>query len=155
MEAGNAFLKATLHYHPDMLDELLGYQKLICDLAARYKPSAWLDYDKEHRKACAINHRLRWDKWNTDAFQRHVEGDFLLTCFACKHVGHHFSECPGKDKEPFVVGPRFVSPQQQVHSVSNFSPSPSPQQALYPTQAALSCPNPARQHDRGPVMWAV
>ena len=83
-----------------------------------------------NRQACAINHRLPWDKRNTDAFQCHVEVNFLLTCFACKRVGHRFSECLGKDKEPFVVGPRFVSPQQQVHSISNVSPSPSLQQAL-------------------------
>ena len=127
MEAWNAFLKATLYYDTDMLDELLGYQKLICDLSARYKPSAWIAYDKEHRQACTINHRLRWDKRNSDAVQRHVEGNSLLTCFACKRVGHCFSEFPGKDKESsFDVGQRFVSPQQQVHNVSNFSPSPSP-----------------------------
>ena len=52
MEAWNAFLKVTLYYHQDMLDELLGYQKLICDLAARYKPSAWLAYDKEQTGLC-------------------------------------------------------------------------------------------------------
>ena len=57
MEAWNSFLKATLYFYPEMLDEMLGYQKLICELAARYKPVAWLAYDKEHRQACAINYK--------------------------------------------------------------------------------------------------
>ena len=81
MEAWNSFLKATLYFYPEMLDEMLGYQKLICELATRYKPVAWLAYDKEHRQACAINHNLRWDKRNTDAFQRHVEGNSLPICY--------------------------------------------------------------------------
>ena len=75
MEAWNSFLKATLYFYPEMLDEMLGYQKLICELATRCRPVAWLAFDKEHRQDCAINHNLQWDKRNTDAFQCHVEGN--------------------------------------------------------------------------------
>ena len=58
LEAWNSFLKETLYLYPEMLDEMLGYQKLLCELAGRYKTVAWLAYDKEHRQACAINHNL-------------------------------------------------------------------------------------------------
>ena len=140
MKAWNSFLKATLYFYPEMLDEMLGYQKLICELAARYKPVAWLAYDKEHRQACAINHNLRWDKRNTDAFQRHVEGNSLPICYICKRVGHRSLECPGKEKDmPLFpeVNPRFFTPQPQAanHSGVALLPPPSP---AYPTLP--SCP---------------
>ena len=135
MEAWNSFLKATLYFYPEMLDEMLSYQKLICELAARYKPVAWLAYDKEHRQECAINHNLQWDKCNTDAFQRHVEGNSLPICYICKRVGHRSPECPRKEKEmPLFpeVNPRFFTPQPQAanHLGVALLPPPLP---VYPT----------------------
>ena len=146
MEAWNSFLKATLYFYLEMLDEMLGYQKLICELAARYKPVAWLAYDKEHRQACAINHNLRWDKRNTDAFQRHVEGNSLPICYICKCVGHRSLECPGRKKEmPLFpeVNSRFFTPQPQAanHSGVALRPPPSP---AYLTPPRLPFRTPAQ-----------
>ena len=122
---------------------MLGYQKLICELAGRYKTVAWLAYDncKEHRQACAINHNLPWDKHNTDAFQWHVEGNSLPIWYICKCVGHRSPECLWNEKEmPLFpeVDPRFSIPQPQAanHSrIAHLTP-PSP---AYPT--LTGCPS--------------
>ena len=66
LEAWNVYLQATLVHHPSMLNKLLGYQKIICQYAARYKPQAWLAYDKECQQACAVNKSLKWDTRNED-----------------------------------------------------------------------------------------
>ena len=95
MKVCDTFLSATLIYHPDLHGQLLGYQKLIVELAGQYKSQAWLAYDWEHRRACALYILRQWDICNKeDSFKYLRETAILPICFSCQHVGHLRSNCP-------------------------------------------------------------
>ena len=70
LEAWNVFFEATIAFHPHMVSELLGYQKMISEYAAQFKPQAWLAYDRAHRQARAVNKSKPWDERDDKAYQR-------------------------------------------------------------------------------------
>ena len=86
MKAWNMFLSATLIYHPDLLGQLLGYQKLVVELASQYKSQAWLAYDWEHTcmQTCVLDFSRQWDIRNEEASFK-ISGK-LLFYLSASHV---------------------------------------------------------------------
>ena len=111
MKAWNMFLSATLIYHSDLLGQLLGYQRLIAELAGQYKSQAWLAYDWEHRQACALDISRQWDIRNEEASFKYLRESALLPiCFFCQCGGHLRSSCPGVENQ-----------QQQKSATENYA----------------------------------
>ena len=127
-------------YHPDLLGQLLGYQKLIVELAGQYKSQAWLAYDWEHRQACALDISLQWDIRNEEASFKYLKETALLpNCFSCQRVGHLRSNCPD------VENPQQLKPATQNYAKSytqaspyHYFANPQPQTNEYQSSNALS-----------------
>ena len=132
LEAWNIYFEASIAFHPHLMGELLGYQKMICEYASQFKPQAWLAYDKAHRQACAVNQSLRLDVRNDQAYHRYLRDIHILpVCYICHRFGHMAATCPEKD--------RSVTPKPDYPTVPRPPMQPSPYH-YYAPSASQSAP---------------
>ena len=135
LEAWNIYFEASIAFHPHLVGELLGYQKMICEYASQFKPQAWLAYDKAHRKACAVNQSLRLDVRNDQAYHRYLRDIHTLpVCYICHRFGHMAATCPEKDRSvtPKPDYPTIPRPPMQPSPYRYYAPSAS--QSVPPSQ---------------------
>ena len=125
LEAWNIYIRAMVHFHPELAPELLVYQESICTYQRLYPASAWLKYDAAFRMNNATNKALSWSRHDEYAFNRFIRCPTVESsprCFICSSPQHLANTCPQKRfrvKQEAPASPQF-SPRQSSSSSPSF-----------------------------------
>ena len=125
LEAWNIYIRAMVHFHPELAPELLVYQESICTFQRLYPPSAWLKYDAAFRMNNATNKALSWARNDEYAFNRFIRCpsfDNGLRCFICSSPQHMANACPQKRFRAKQEAPGSSQPSPTHHLSSGSQP---------------------------------
>ena len=106
LEAWNIFIRAMVHFHPELAPELLAYQETICGYQRMYPASSWLKYDTAFRMNLGIDKTLSWARFDEYAYNRFIRGSGnqtskpKLKCFKCSSEDHLANACPNETFRP-------------------------------------------------------
>ena len=106
LEAWNIFIRAMVHFHPELAPELLAYQETICGYQRMYPASSWLKYDTAFRMNLGIDKTLSWARFDGYAYNRFIRGSGnqtskpKLKCFKCSSEDHLANACPNETFRP-------------------------------------------------------
>ena len=149
LEAWNVFFEATVAFHPHMVTELLGYQKMISEYAALFKPQAWLAYDRARRQARAVNKAKPWDVRDDKAYQHFMRDIHALPpCYMCGRPGHFVNTCPQWERNygprsEYQAAQRTVRQPSPYHyyapSVAQPAVAPHPKNSTKPESTTCKC----------------
>ena len=154
LEAWNIYLEASITFHPHLVSELLGYQKMICEYASQFKPQAWLAYDRAHRQACAVNQSLHLDVRNDQAYHRYLRDIHTLpVCYICHRFGHMAATCVEKDRSVTYKPDHPTVPRPSIQPSPYHYYAPSASQSVPPSQSLLSFFNQPSQSSSQPFRF--
>ena len=98
LDAWNIFIRAMVHFHPVLAQELLAYQESFCTFNHSYPFQACYKYDIAFRMNIARNKHLSWARLDEYAFNKFLRCpqpvQHAITCFKCTSIGHFATNCP-------------------------------------------------------------
>ena len=108
--------------------EMIGYQQIICEASAKFRPHIWLSYDSQFRTLVAEIKTLRWDRKHADLW---------LQCFTGQHATGSQATAPGQAAE--VTAPQKIRrPCTHCGSITHYPENclKSPFRTVHPSYTA-------------------
>ena len=102
------FIRASVHFHPYLAQELLPYRESMCTLQQNYSFQAWSKYDIAFRLLIATNKSLSWTRTDEYLFNKYIRCNTALSavsipqprCFKCSTPGHYASSWSNETFRP-------------------------------------------------------
>ncbi|XP_035678850.1 uncharacterized protein LOC118417400 [Branchiostoma floridae] len=96
-----ALMLVMLENNPNRAKELIGYQCIIMDAAAKFPMHQWLQYDEKFRKSTAGIPTKRWDVVDVQLWVVTFTWAPRASCNLCQSPNHWAKDCPAKTKGHF------------------------------------------------------
>ena len=93
VQAFAAFARVEISQRPSRANEMLGYIRLIVQMAEKFRNPEWPTYDSLFRQKAAAEPQLSWAIKDPDLFTSHVLSLECLACSICSAGDYKASEC--------------------------------------------------------------
>lgn len=121
------FAAYRAHCHPDIAVSLLMYLRDIAMKAQRFRPEAWMAYDRAFRFDIALNPAIyKWDQPNPKHMIENFQNKLYLKlplCYACNRRGHLMPDCPRRNRIAIQLKTRSNSPLHMPRTPAKQSPT--------------------------------
>jgi len=96
VEAYQVLMLTMLENEPGRARELVGYQCLIMEAAAKFPLQTWLKYDEKFRKSVSEDPTKRWDQIDVQLWVVCFTLPPRAMCTICQAPNHLAKDCPAK-----------------------------------------------------------